>query len=323
MGLSSGGTSIAATYGTTRSWDYYGSLGFPNRCVLKILNPSAGNYVWQPLDDLLSITGAGKQVIITLGQPADYLVSRAAIGGAYLGGKANMCPDDLTGWATAVTAVVSRAKNTWGRTGLVWELGNEIDGTSSYGDSLSLLGPYTRTTVQAILAVDPYAKIMAPSISNVTSSTTFNGWANASDGAGGTSKQWVTLGNYHAYENYALGSGDGQYNRNAIVTHWNNYQSLMSGVGVKWPVWITEAGYTIQEPQQAADHQAAMMIFAALGAQCYLGYNYDDVTNFGISGIAAKWNIAANLLQNGAVISSLAVGVNAIQVVINGTTYTF
>lgn len=304
-----------------RSWDYYGSMGWPNRCNMNILNPSAGTYMWTPLDDLFSNAGT-KKVVMCLGQPADYLVTRAAIGSAYTGGKANMCPDNLTAWATAVTAVVSRIKNTWGRTGLFWELWNEIDSPpGSYGDSITLLGPYTRVTAQAIKAVDPTAIIMAPSIGGGTS--TFISWANASDGAGGTSKQWVQAGNYHSYENYALGTSDGQYDPRSLVTHWNQYQAAMATVGVNWPVYITEAGYTIQEPQQVIDHQRGLVTLAALGAQAYIGYSFDDTVNFGIQGIASQWNTVANLLANGAVISSLVLGTSKVTVVINGVTYSF
>lgn len=305
---------------TVRSWDYYGSMGWPNRCTMNILNPSASVYMWKPLDDLLG-NAPTKQIVMVLGQPADYLVTRAAVGGAYLLGKANMCPDNLSAWATAVTAVVTRTKNTWNRTGLIWELWNEIDGVEQYGDDIALLGAYTRVTAQAIKAVDPTAIISAPSIYGIVDK--FVSWANASDGVGGHAKDWVTVGNYHSYENYALGITGGQYSPSALVTHWNEYQSGMKKVGVNWPVYITEAGYTFNEPQQAIDHTRAMITLAALGAQTYIGYDFDDTQYFGIQGMATQWNNAANLLRQNAVITSLVVGTHSVTVVINGISYTF
>jgi len=74
------------THALVRSWDYRGTLGLSYRCVVKNINPSAGVYVWDALDSLLS-NNVGKDVIFTLGIPADYLGSRAAIGGTYLAGK--------------------------------------------------------------------------------------------------------------------------------------------------------------------------------------------------------------------------------------------
>lgn len=323
VGMSSAFVRIpsSVTVNFTRSWDFYGSLGWPNRCNMNILNPSAGTYMWTPLDDFAA-AAVGRSVVMTLGQPADYLVSRAAIGGAYTGGKANMCPDDLSGWGTAVQAVVSRLKNVWGRTGLHWELWNEIDSAPSYGDSISLLGPYTRVTAQAILAIDPTAKIMAPS-TGLGSSTAFNTWVAAADGAGGTSKDWVSEANYHVYENYALGVTDGQYHPVAIVNQWNASKAALRTAGVDWPVYITEAGYTMQEPQQALDHQRAMLTLAALGAKAYIGYQYDDATNFGIQGISAQWNTVAGLLGGSPTISKLVLNGFRVTATINGIDYTY
>lgn len=282
---------------------------------MKYINPSAGSYYWTVFDDFMS-NNTGKQLVIVLGSPADYLVTRSAIGGAALGGKANMCPDNLAGWSTAVQAVVQRAMNTWGRTGLIWELWNEIGSSGPYyDDTLSLLGPYTRITAQAIWGIDPTAIISAPSLYDTPPGVAFNGWATASDGAGGTAKQWVSVGNFHSYEG-------AQYSPVALLNRWNAYQGYMSGVGVNWPVYVTESGYLMTDPLQALEHQRAMLTYAALGAKAYIAYSYDDAISYAVSGIATQWNAAAALIPAGAKISYLGMD-SQVHLTINGSSYVY
>jgi hypothetical protein len=78
-----------------------------------------------------------------------------------------MCPDKLPEWAELVKTLVKRAKELFGKTGIVWQVWNEIDQSASYADDVALLGPYTRVTAQAIKQIDPTALVIGPPIAGV------------------------------------------------------------------------------------------------------------------------------------------------------------
>lgn len=300
-----------------RTWDYRGTLGLTRRCVMSNLNTSAGVYNWDVLDMLCS-SNPGKRLIVTLGSPPDYMTLRAAVGGAYLGGKSNLCPDDLGAWATAVTALVTRLRDTHGRTGVIYELWNEIDQTSVYNDSLSLLGPYAKATVQAIRAVDPAAVILSPSLAGHSAAATLQTALGVSDGAGGKLADWIDGVCWHYYTQAIH-----------AYEHPINYAQAVSAIRaacvynkVDKPIWCTESGFQSTAPNIGTRYQQRMLTFAALGVQHFLGYTYDS-TSFPVSPYEAEWNAAANLLTPGAVISSCVLGVSSVQITVNGTAYTF
>ena len=320
-----------ATYGVTnyitRSWDY-SPTGGVNSCIAKHINPSSGVFNWASFDLLFSSNPARK-IVFCLGAPADYLVSRAAIGGSYWSGsKGNMCPDDLTTWGTVVTAMANRAKNTFGRTGangLVWQLWNEIDQTHSYADNILLLGPYTKTTAQAITEIDPAAVILTPSIGVSVNHKYWTQWANALDGGAKRALDYCNGMSFHAYQNYNIVNPElsGQFDSTVVVTNFLWMKTAMQAAGVaNLPIYITEAGFTIQDPKQASDHARNMVILAALGCKHYIAYDFDDWVYFGIVGISSAWNAAANLIC-GATITSLTFTPSVVTAVINGSTYTF
>ena len=315
-------TAPPINYSLARSWDYQGSRDLTTtRAVMCRINPSAGVYDWQTFDELLA-ANPGKQLIICLGQPGDYLVTPAAIGGAYCGGKANMCPTDLVGWATAVTAVVNRAKAA-GRSGLWWELWNEIDQAPSYADSVSLLGPYTKATAQAIKAADPTALVLGPSLAgNDAAKLAFAvTYINASDGAGGTSAQWLD-GICTHYYNQVTGQISQFENPLNYIQHYRNFQGAMAAAGCRLPIYVTETGVLAADTNGARAYQRRMLTFAALGAKCFLGYQYDG-SGYPISGYQSQWNIAAALLAPGNAITSMVPGMAQMQITVNGVTYTF
>jgi len=312
----------SAVHALVRSWDYEGTRGFPNRCVVARINPSAGTWDWQTFDELLS-NNPTKQVIITLGQPADYLVSRAAVGGAYIGGKANMCPDDLVTWAAVVTTIVQRARDTHGRTGLIWQMWNEIDQTASYGDTVSLLGPYTRVTAQAIRAVDPSAVIVGPSIAGADASklAVASSYINASDGAGGVSRQWLDGVAVHYYVQSA--SQLSQFD-NALrcAADYLNFQGAMAEARCNLPIYATETGVIAANAQGGRSYRWRLLVYAVLGARCCLMYSW-DTASYPIAVYESQVNAVASLLRAGAVISRLEIGMARVLVTIDGTTYEF
>lgn len=313
----------AVKHGLVRSWDYQGSRGLTTtRAVVCRINPSAGTWDWQTFDELLS-NNTDKQIIITLGQPGDYLVTPAAIGGAYNGGKANMCPTDLSTWATVVQAVVSRANTNFGRTGLIWELWNEIDQTASYADTISLLGPYTKATAQAIRAIDPSAVIVGASLAGNDSTKLQKAvsYITASDGAGGTSATWLDGISTHYYNQVAAQISQ---NENPInyANAFKNFQGAMADAGCNLPIYITETGVISADAQGWRAYQRRLLTFAALGARNCLCYQYDNA-GYPMSSYVTQFNDVANKLKAGAVISSCVLGMAQMQITIDGVTYTY
>lgn len=247
-----------------------------------------------------------------MGQPADYLVTRPMVGGSsVVNSKANMCPDNLTGWANAVTAIVARAKNTWGRTGLTWELWNEVDLTSYYNDPIALLGPYSKITTQAIKAVDPTAKVSI-SISGVDNIPFLQTLLNLSDGSGGIVKNLLDNISYHSY----LGLNASPF---SVLGDWNRFKQMQIAMGTNYPVFIGEQGFVAVDPQQAIDHIRGLLMHIALGATSVVAYSFDDPSTFAMSNITAKWNTAAALIPPGAIITELNVSNTGVRLVINGT----
>lgn len=299
-----------------RSWDYRADLGLSNRWAMKNINPSAGVFNFAICDKLLD-NNIGKQIIFTLGQPADYLVSRPAVGSAYLGGKANMCPDDLDTWRLVVQTVCVYIKEKK-VVGAIWELWNEIDQVASYGDPISSLGPYARITAQTIKEVDPTAIILSPSCAGFSNKAQVEEFLISSDGAGNTGAFWCDGVAFHYY-NFALEAYEhplNQYNATRIM------QSMLTLHGIDKPLWVTESGFPSAAPDVGRRVQHRLLVFAALGCKCFLGYKYDN-SSFPLYPYTASWNAAAGLLQENAVISSLEIGVGQIKIIIDGIEYIF
>jgi hypothetical protein len=331
----------AAVNSVTRNIGYnppdstYGSVFTP--CFY--LSQSAGSYIWSAIDDYCT-NFPTQQMVFELGQPPNWMFTRAAIGGAASasggGTRGNMCPetgvDHLTGansWQSFITDYATRVAITNGRTGCAWELWNEFDTFAAYGDPISYLGPYAKVTAQAIHAVDPTAIIIAPSISpgNIVNGYTaedITTFLNASDGASGVAGSWVSQIAYHSYPNFAGGSTDGQYDPPLLVTQLGYVKAAQAAAGFNYPIWMTEGGFTSTEPQQVLDTQRQVLVLAALGVRRYIGFVYDGAP-WTLSGIIPQWNALAALLgqqSGGVTITELYVG-NKVVATINGTTHVF
>lgn len=305
-----------------RSWDYEGTNGFTHSAIMTEINTSAGVYDWSTFDQFFS-NSTDKDLIFVLGTPPDYLVSGSAIGGSYRGTKGNMCPTDLTGWATAVTAVVSRAKDTHGRTGIKWELWNEFDQSSCYADTISLLGPYTKATYQAIKAVDPTAIVLSPSLSgaNATALAAGKSYITASDGAGSTSASWLDGLAFHYYVT-VLAQVTAIDNPIDYVNAYSNFQGMMKENGANLPIWITESGCLTTDTLRWRHYQHRLLVWAALGARCVLLYAYDAPAHL-VSTFESQINEVSALLANNAVITRLEVGMTKVTIEINNRTYVY
>jgi hypothetical protein len=313
----------AITHSLVRSWDYNGTQGYlTGTCVMTFINPSAGVYNWTTFDELFT-KNADKQIIFCLGAVPDYLVSRAATGSSYKGTKGNMCPDDLSGWAAAVTAVVNRAKQKFGRIGIIWQMWNEIDQIASYNDSISLLGPYTKATVQAIKSVDPLAICIGPTLAGASSVALpfYISYLRASDGSGGYPAQWLDGVACHYYNQSPLQISQ---NENPInyANMYKSFQGVMANEGCNLPIYISETGVIAADINGGRAYARRLLTFAALGAKCCLAYQYDS-SSYPISIYTTQFNAAANLLTEGAIISECSLGMAKMYITINGSEFIF
>jgi hypothetical protein len=325
VGTCTGGALSApasALHDVVRSWDYYGGLNWDQGAFMTVLHPSVGSYFWTPLDNLLS-SNPTKQIIVVLGATPNHFVTRAATGSSYRGTKGNMVPDDLSGWAAFVRQVVARARDTHGRTGLIWQLWNEIDQIASFNDSLALLGPYSRITAQAVLAEDPTAMVLAPTISAGTpaAAPVAATWARLDDGAGGRAADWVDGVCMHYYNQDAnqISQNENPINYAQLLS---NFRGAMAEVGVRKPVYITETGVLAADTNGGRAYQRRMLTFAALGCQLCLGYKWDN-SLYPIAPYESQWNHVAGLLRAGATISSCVLGMAHMDIVIDGQSYRF
>lgn len=308
---------------TVRSWDYNGTNGYlTGTCVMSFINTSAGVYNWNTFDQLFS-NNQDKQIVFVLGATPDYLVTRAATGSSYKGTKGNMCPDDLVGWATAVIEVVKRAKNTFGRTGLIWQLWNEIDQPASYNDSISLLGPYTKVTAQAIKSIDPTAIIIGPPIAgaNTVALPYMVNYLTTSDGTGGKTVDYLDGVSLHYYCQ-AIGQVSQYDNPINYANAYKTFTGALADKGIDLPVYITETGVLAADGTGGKKYQRRLLTFAALGAKLCIGYNYDS-TQYPISGYVDQWNLVVNKLQTGSKITYCVLGMAKMIIEIDGVQYEF
>lgn len=300
-------------YGTARNWDYLGGVAYPGTMVRHV-NPAPGVFDWGSFD-LFFKSHAGKDKILTLGQPADWMIVRAAVGGANLGGKANMCPSgatEIANFVQAVEAMAARARNLFGALGIKWELWNEIEGPGMYSDVQSSLGPYARAVSQAIKRIDPDAVILSPSARDDDTAFLVGNFMGFSDGAGGRAGSWVDAIAFHFY-----GTDDPwTYKRT-----YDEYKTQQARYGFKLPIYVTESGMLIPTANQALKLQRRLITFAALGARTLIGYASDGAEVIGP--FAAEWNAAAQAVA-GKTITSLVKNANgSVTAMIDGEAVTF
>lgn len=301
------------TYGTARNWDYLGRAGLPGMMVRHI-NPSRGVYDWATFD-LFFHSHAGKDKILTLGQPADWMIGRPSLGGANLGGKANMCPTgptEIADFVQAVEAMAQRARYSFGAVGIKWELWNEIEGPGMYRDAQRALGPYARAVALAIKRIDPGAVILSPSARDDDTAFLVGNFMGFSDGASGKAGSWVDGIAFHFY-----GTDDPwTYKRT-----FDEYKYQQARFGFSLPIYVSESGMLIPTENQALKLQRRLLSFAALGAQTLVGYATDGAEMIGP--FAAEWNAAAQAVAGTTITSLVKNADGSVTAIVDGLPVTF
>ncbi len=303
------------THGLIRNWDYTSTLSVP--CIVKYINPSNGVFDWSSFDKFFG-SNTSKDIIFVLGQPADWMIPRAATGGASKGGKANMCPTgaELTAFVAAVTAIVQRSVTTWGRAGLKWELWNEINDTKYYNDTQSSLGPYTKAVAQAIKAVDSTAIILSPSLSyNLKSSAQYYvDFFNANDGSGGKAGSYCDGLSLHYY---------GTDTPAEYVEYVDAANTSQKFCGFSLPIWVTESGVNVEPANYPTLLKRRMLVFAGLGCKCFVGYASDyEVTALDNATYAGPWNAMAAIVPGSTIANMVKNPDSTVTAIVNGSSLT-
>ena len=324
-------------YTDANVWDF-GEL------LVKTINPSSGVFYWDVFDRLLG-QNPGKDLFFLLGFPADYLVAgNTPAGSCPFGGLANYCPTgaSLTTYASVCAAIAARAKNNFGITGAKWCLWGEVDTAADYYEQnpagWDKLATSAKAVNQAIKAVDPTAVIVAPSTST-GAPYIMNDFLTASDGAGGTGRDWVSAIAFDPYQDglttsYVDGISRGNF-RDGLKEAKSKVDRVLGFVptAVGMPIYIPETGIKSHSPNGSRDWTRRIIGFAALGVKQLHGFATDETNEgYDMRPFIDGWNKAYDILQGGGVtINSLVYereldynewnGVARAYVTVNGTQY--
>jgi hypothetical protein len=271
-----------------RNWDQKNGTGLISKIasVANFCPTTAGVYDYTGFDGFFA-ANADKDILFALGWPADWMITRSATGSSAYGTKGNMVPTgatELNNYIPVITAMVQRAITTHGRTGLKWELWNEIQGTAYFKDAYANLVPYAKAVYQAIKAVDPTAIILSPSVNNEPNAYLLHNFLSTTDGATGYGYNWIDGLAVHQYSNL---SSPWMTAYSAEV-----YKSVLSRNGIpSTPIYMTETGalYMDSIDNNTKNICRRMLVAASIGYKMFVAYSYDYGFN-PLSVIAPTWN---------------------------------
>lgn len=287
---------------------------------------------WDSFDASLSFLSSVPRLYQTLGQPPTWAVavqSGTPVDTWSFPPKSNQPPDDIGKWTAFCSAIAERAANA-GRTGIYWDIWNEVDYSATWSQpgSWSALGPLTKAANQAIKAVDPTAKILSPSFVSTynTKATDIVTLLNVSDGSSGVLADWVDGISNHSYAKSL--NPTGWYRSTLLWTDTRRMNNALTTAGYGFlPIHITEAGVenflAYNQAHQKTLLFRSMLINAAAGAQGYCAYTYDDPNVGNIGSFEADWNeFASNV--NGGNLTRLTINEDqSVSAVINGRVMTY
>ena len=291
-----------------------------------------GVFNWPGLDQSLAFLSAVPRLYHTLGNPPTWATAvqvGTPIDTYSWPPRSNQPPDNIAHWTTFCTAIAQRAKDA-GRTGIYWDLWNEVDFTGGWSQPgvWGPLGPLAKAANLAIKTVDPTAKILSPSMVSTydTKPTDFVTLLNVSDGAGGILADWIDGINNHSYAKSL--NPTGWYRSTLLWTDTRRLKTALAGAGFgALPLHMNEAGVESFLAYDQADQRAllfrSMLINAAAGVQGYCAYTYDDPTVGNIESFVGEWNTLARLMNGGTMTRLTIHHDQSVTAVINGTSVTY
>lgn len=271
-----------------------------------------GIYDWVDMDSWVNTHyAAGRDIVITLFGTPGWATARpseanAYSSGTYGSGGSNYGlaaePANLADWDNFCTTIATRYL------GKVkyYEIWNEVNLTSFFTGTQTILAQMVRRANQAIKAVDSTAKIISPSIQGwvVTaggaSETYLTGMMAASDGVSATMASWVDIISVHLYTN-----ANNTFSLNGIITRINAGKTT-AGVSAK-ETWDTESSPFIPYPSDLTDanliklQSRAAITMAALGIARHITYMLDGTSQgfLGRTAVISARETLRTLLMSG------------------------
>ena len=277
------GTSSPPTYGygTMRSHNYFADerdLGV----LWYAINTADEVYDWTKLDRWVDTHhAAGKRLIYTLYGTPEWCSSNPGLKDAYHQRGGDSKPNDLACVRKFVDALLRRYNGQGVRKIALLEIWNEpnFEGYTYWRDSAADLAALGRTVYQTAKAVDPGIKVLWPAFVEWYAAPVI--WkdnveyGNASDGAGGTGKQWADGFAFHFY-GYNTGMDDLMDNQESVL-------KTLAALGKSdWETWNTEMGFGDGWGETQSPEAKALMIrrwlalCAAYGNRVAALYSHDS-----------------------------------------------
>jgi len=223
--------------GMWRSWD-------SNGCSWRNVERTNGAYTWDRFN--VAITSAknnGSSIIIELGAGPDWATTLPGIHPGYYAGYNPNPPANNADWGSWCTAVATNLL-TLGCPGAYYEVWNEVNDPtlvvgSGYTGTVSELVALSHIARTNILAIDPTAKIISPSIAGqdaIDNGSICPVNMDAFLAAGGG--QWCDIIAMHGYNSLAP-----LYRPESIITFGVRAKALMKKYALTIPIWNTEWGF--------------------------------------------------------------------------------
>lgn len=305
-------------YGTVRNHDYTDPIG-GQAMLWKAIETSKGVYNFAGPDRFVNGNAAdGSQICWTFVASPDWAVTPAAVGGAAYGGKSNMPPTNNVDWTDHVTAMVTR----YSADVKYWQGWNEPNLSIYYAGATATsarLAELQRLLYQTVKAIDPTATVLSPPFTSVFSGVSgLNAFLAASDGAGGTGKDWCDVISYHYYCNPNV---DGSKGSNFVSNLYRMHLGVLAAMqtaGISKPIWCTETGcidpaftsYTQAEQDRLL--RTYMVALLAFGVDRFLWYQIGNaLMGFGAAGSVVWDSIADQCIGKSIVYSEVEMDNNA------------
>ena len=288
-------------------------------CLWSSIQSVRGAYAWAALDAFVDVAAAGGRDIIFnfMGTPT-WASARPAEPGHYgSGGNAEPARvEDLAAFAAALCSR-NRARGTPITAFEIWNEpkfsgGGDVAQGNYFSGTPQALARMARAIFQAIKAVDASALILSPAntgleypwVSGDASGTDYlDRFMGASDGAGGTGRDWVDAVAFHAY------SHNGYNDLYSIPQMVANVRACMALHGLSdRQIWITETSAITPAlntfaPQRQQEFIARTLLLAlGSGVARIVWYAWDDPLGFAEQpSVASYWNEFTGMLAGASV----------------------
>jgi hypothetical protein len=259
------------------------------------INYANGSYDWALFDIFFQKCNANnvKEIVFNLGFSPTWATAAR---------DSTLPPDDLAKWDVWVEQAVKRARDVWGRTGVNWEIWNEVGHSSTYrgqfyNGTWNQLAAMTKRAYQIIKVADPTAKVLNASVQG-NEANYLSLYFAADAGGGESATKYFDIINTHHYFGFTENFPEEYVTRG----YYRNYRNLFNSYGINdRPWWDTETN-TYANPNNHVLHGALIARHWMLNwsegivRSYYYAYDYDNVgqlwsgSGTGINGTGVAYN---------------------------------